>query len=302
MNRILIAILCISVPASGGCSVKKFAINKLGDSLASSSTTYTADDDPELVGQALPFGLKLIESLLAESPRHQGLLSAAATGFTSYAYAFVEQDADAFESVDFERAAVLRLRARRLYIRAKDYGMRGLETKHQGFGAALAHDPKRAILTTTKADVALLYWTAASWLAAISCALDTPELIAQQPLAEALLDRAYDLDRDFDAGALETLLISYETARQGAPGNPHIRARGHFLRARALTGGQLASVYVALAESVSVPTQNRPECESLLAQALAVDADARPEWRLKNLVAQRRARWLQSRLDDLFAK
>jgi len=37
-----------------------------------------------------------------------------------------------------------------------------------------------------------------------------------------------------------------------------------------------------------------------LQQALAVDADGRPEMRLANLVAQRRARWLLARVDDLF--
>ena len=31
-----------------------------------------------------------------------------------------------------------------------------------------------------------------------------------------------------------------------------------------------------------------------------VDPDVRPEWRLVNLVMQRRARWLLSRIDDLF--
>src|SRR6202162_370106 len=81
-----------------GCSVKRFAINRLGDSLANSGTTYAADNDPELVGQALPFSLKLVEGLLAESPKHPGLLFAAASGFTEYAYAYVQQDADAMES------------------------------------------------------------------------------------------------------------------------------------------------------------------------------------------------------------
>jgi hypothetical protein len=80
------AALLVGAP---GCSVKRFAINKLGDSLANSGTTYAADNDPELVGQALPFGLKLVEGLLAESPAHRGLLFAAASGFTQYAYAYV---------------------------------------------------------------------------------------------------------------------------------------------------------------------------------------------------------------------
>jgi hypothetical protein len=41
---------------------------------------------------------------------------------------------------------------------------------------------------------------------------------------------------------------------------------------------------------VCVETRARREFEALLRQALAVDPDARPEWRLANLVMQRRAR------------
>jgi hypothetical protein len=52
--------------ATSGCSARKFAINRLGDSLANSGTTFAADNDPEFVGQAIPFSLKLIEGLLAE--------------------------------------------------------------------------------------------------------------------------------------------------------------------------------------------------------------------------------------------
>ena len=38
----------------------------------------------------------------------------------------------------------------------------------------------------------------------------------------------------------------------------------------------------------------------LLDRALAIDPDAKPEWRLENLVMQRRARWLLAREDELF--
>jgi hypothetical protein len=59
---------------------------------------------------------------------------------------------------------------------------------------------------------------------------------------------------------------------------------------------------VALAETVSISKQDPEEFESLLKKALAVNPDARPEWRLTNLVMQRRARWLLSREDELFVK
>jgi predicted anti-sigma-YlaC factor YlaD len=283
-----------------GCSVRKFAVNKLGDSLASSGTTFASDNDPEFVGQALPFSLKLIEGLLAESPKHRGLLFAAASGFTQYSYVYVQQASEEIESADVEKSAELRTRTRNLYLRARDYGLRGLEAKHLGFTAALHENPKSAVRAARAADVPLLYWTAVSWGAAISLSKDHPGLVAEQPQVESLIDRAYELNAGYENGVIEQFLISYESARQGAKGDFAQRCKEHFDRAVQLSAGQLASPFVSYAETVSIQKQNRAEFDSLLKKALEVNADARPEWRLSNLIMQRRARWLLSREDELF--
>ncbi len=204
------------------------------------------------------------------------------------------------EARDLTAAETMRVRARRLYLRAQRYGMRGLEVHHSGFGKALLAHPQTAVRTATKAEVPLLYWTAAAWASAISLSKDNPELVGQIPNMQALIDRALELDESFAHGAIHTFLISYEMSRQGAPGNPAARARQHFDRAMALSGGNDASPLVALAEAVTVQKQDVKEFESLLNRALAIDAEARPENRLANLVMQRRARGLLSREADLF--
>src|SRR5688572_2849392 len=286
--------------ATAGCSVNKFAINKLGDALANPGTTWAADDDPELIQSAAPFSLKLIESLLESSPRHEGLLLAAASGFTQYSYAFVQQRADFVEDSNLTRASALRLRARRLDLRARDYGLRGLDVRHAGFSTRLKQDPKAAVREATARDVPFLYWTAAALGAAISISKDNPELVADQPIVEALIDRALELDESFNGGAIHTFLITYESARQGVTDDPAVRSKRHFDRAVEITRGQAASPYVSYAEAVSLPKENRAEFESLLKQALAIDPNAKPEWRLENTIMQQRARWLLSRVPDLF--
>ena len=283
-----------------GCgTVKRTAVNQLGDALASGSSVYASDDDPELIRAAAPFSLKLMESVLAESPQHRGLLLAAASGFTQYGYAFVQQDADELETADVEAADRARDRARRLFLRARDYGLRGLDVTHPDFSATLRSRPADAVRACGVEDVPLLYWTAASWAAAIAVKKDRPDLIAQLPQVEFLLDRALELDEGYGQGAIHTLLISYEMARQGASGIPEDRATHHFNRAVAL-GPNLAAPYVTFAESVCLQKQDRARFEVLLRQALAVDADAHPESRLVTLVLQRRARWLLGQIDDLF--
>jgi predicted anti-sigma-YlaC factor YlaD len=286
--------------AMSGCSVRKFAINKLGDSLANSGTTFASDNDPEFVGQAIPFSLKLIEGLLAESPKHHGLLFAAASGFTQYSYVYVQHPAEEMESLDAEKSVAMGARARNLYLRARDYGLRGLETRHRGFADALRENPKTAISAAKPGDVPLLYWTAVAWGAAISLSKDHPEIVADQPQVEALIDRARELNPDYDHGVIDQFLISYESARQGVRGDFAARCKEHFDCAVRLSEGQLASPFVSYAETVSVSKQNRAEFKSLLNQALAVNPDIRPEWRLSNLIMQHHARWLLSREDELF--
>jgi predicted anti-sigma-YlaC factor YlaD len=78
------------------------------------------------------------------------------------------------------------------------------------------------------------------------------------------------------------------------------RMESHYQRALDLSRGRRASLYLAYAEAHSVPMQNRHEFRSLLETALDIDPDAEPSYRLMNLLAQRRAEWLLSRIDELF--
>lgn len=129
---------------------------------------------------------------------------------------------------------------------------------------------------------------------------DNPELVADIRIVEAMMDRALALDEDFNDGAIHGFMITYELARPGiSKDEAHARSRKHFDRAVELTGGQLASPYVSYAEQVCVAQQNGAEFEALLKKALAVNVDARPEWRLQNTIMLRRAKWLLDRKDDL---
>ncbi len=294
VSAILLAI------TSAGCSIKKMAVNKVGDALAGGGTTFTSDDDPELVKAALPFSLKLMESLLAESPKHKGLLFATANGFTSYSVAFVQQDADEMESEDFAKADAMKKRAKRLFLRARNYGLRGLEVSHPGFTNALRIDPKSTVKVAAKKDVPLLYWTAAAWAKAVSLSTDDPRLVGDLPMVEALIYRALELDESWNDGAIHGFLITYEMSRALPEADRMGAARKHFERAMELSHGWQAAPLVSLAEAVSVPAHNVKEFEALLQRALAIDPDTHPETRLVNLIMQRRARWLLSQREELF--
>jgi predicted anti-sigma-YlaC factor YlaD len=293
-------VLCLALFVSSGCSVREYALRSVGDALANGGDAYGSDDDIELIGAATPFGLKTIESLLAEIPDHRGLLLAAARGFTQYAYVYVQLPADEAEERDVAYAYAQRERARRLYQRALSYGLRGLGLQEKNARDQLQSEPEKALAGTSREDVALLYWTGLAWAAAISLSKDSPATIAGLPAADALIRRASALDVDFDHGALRTFLIGYEMSRPNAGPDAEKRARAHFARAVELSQGRQAGPYVSLAEAVSVEKRDRREFEALLKRAIQVDAGARPEWRLANLVMQKRARRLLAHVDELF--
>ena len=295
-----IVAFCGLVLAPGCAVVERMATHAVADSLAESSAVYATDGDVELVGQAIPFGLKTIESLLEKVPNHRGLLVAAASGFTQYAYAFVALPADEIESEAPGTARILRRRAHRLYLRGRDFGMRALELDAPGFRERLARAPGDALAMLEADQVAALYWTTVSWASAIGSDKQNMDLLADLLLIGPMMRRCLTLAETFQDGAAHEFMIAFEGGRHEAQGGSVERARAHYSRAMALAGGRRLSVMVSLAEYVSVRLNNRWEFADLLNQALAFDVDTAPEQRLANLIAQRRAALLLSQIDNLF--
>jgi predicted anti-sigma-YlaC factor YlaD len=276
------------------------AVNALGDALAAGGGTYAQDDDPELVRDATAFGLKTIESLLDAEPEHKGLHLAAARGFTQYAYAYLQSEADYIEAEDFERAAKLRKRAHRMFRRALGYGTRGLSLDHDDFLKGMRKDSAKTLKAYDKDDVPLLMWTALAFGAGISINKDDAEMGADLGLVEPIMLRALALDPDQGEGAIHDFFISWYAGRPASGGGSDVKAREHFEAARKAAKGRRIAPLVSFAEGVSAKLQNREEFEALLNEAVAFDADSVPEHRLANLISQRRARWLLAHADDLF--
>jgi predicted anti-sigma-YlaC factor YlaD len=298
--RLLILTLALSLC---GCAlVQRKAVGMVASTLASSGDVFTRDDDVELVGQAIPFGLKLYESLLDSAPRNKDLLIATCSNFTQYGVAYLETEALVLgEAQHHDEVAHLNARALKLYLRARGYCLRGMEVRFPGIGPKLLSDPGPALANATRGDVPLLYWTAASWGSAIALGVDKPDLVIDMPSVRALADRALALDPTWGNGALHEMFISLDSLPEALGGSP-ARAREHFARAVEIQKGRSPGPYVALALGVAMPAQDRPEFESLLQKALAVDPEQDPHNRLVTLVQQRRARALLDHIDTMFTK
>jgi hypothetical protein len=282
----------------GGC-VKQAAVNALADQLSSATTSsFANDDDLALIGEAVPFALKLMESIASSAPGHVDIHLALASGFTQYAMVYVLHPAEVAKDQDLEGLRVGQARAANLFRRARDYGFQAIEIRHPGFSEQVLASPAEALAPLGKEDVALLYWTATPWLGAISVSKEDMGSIGELPSAIATLDRALALDADWDRGAIHDMLIAVEPQRP-APGW-EARSRAHFDRAVALSQGKRLSPYVSLATTVSVANQDREEFEALLHQALSIPLDENPEEVTANLFYRARAELLLSQVDDLF--
>lgn len=297
-NYILLLLL---VPALVSCSANKLALKMVGDALSSTSsgTAITGDDDPELVGDALPFALKLYEILIEKGSDNPGLFLAAGSGFIMYSNAYVQTPADMLPDQEFEKKTRMTARAKKLYIRGRDYVLQGLELKYPGFAASLESGSITDVLARMKADdVPYLYWTGAGWMAAYAADPFDVSVGVGVKNASAMMETALRLDEAYAAGAIHEIFISYYGSLPRSMGGSEEKARYHFKRAVELSKGLKASPYVALASTVSVNNQNVKEFTGLLNKALAVDVSEKTDIRLANILAQRKARWLLDHRED----
>src|SRR5688500_8920458 len=90
-----LAVFTAAIIAAPACSFKRMGVERMADAISATASTYSRDNDPEFVRLAAPSTLKMVEMLLDDNPTHPGLLLTACSGFTQYAYAFLQADAEA---------------------------------------------------------------------------------------------------------------------------------------------------------------------------------------------------------------
>ena len=296
----LLAPALIFFPA---CSIKKLAMNQVANALTTptSSTVFSGDNDPELVGDALPFAIKLYESLMAASPGHLGLKLKTGSLYIMYANAFLQTPALLLPESDFKMQEFNYQRAKNLYLRGRDILLAALEQKYPGFKINLQKKLfAQALKTTSRKDVPLLYWAGAGWLGAYAIDPFDMDLGMTLPAAAALMNRVLELEENYAGGAIHEFYILYYGSLPEYMGGSLRKAREQFDKAVAISAGKSSTPYIALATTVSVKEQNLDEYQALLKQALAVDPDADPENRLLNILNRRKALWLTEHADDFF--
>jgi predicted anti-sigma-YlaC factor YlaD len=250
---------------------------------------------PAVVGAALPHIIKSDEKKLRQKPENEKLRLETGSYNIMYANAFIEGPAKMLPSEKFEERDAELQRAKGLYLRGVSVLREGLEQKYPGINEAREEDRLSAILARMTADdVPWLYWIVAGSLAAYSVDPMDLDLGFKIPELTRYINRAYELDPDYNNGALDDFFISFYGSLPPALGGDRERAIEHYRLALEKSKGLSASPYVSYAEAIAMPAQDYPLFKSNLEKALAVDIGKIKvaTERLANKLSQKRARYL----------
>jgi hypothetical protein len=289
-----------------GCDMTTLTAHSSAGLFRRASVAFDEQPDYELARQAAPAFILQFEGVLRVVPDDEDVLFSASKSWSSYAFGFIEDEMQAAEARgDLEEAERLQVRARRMYLRARDLGLRLLDQMAAGTSAATRAGPERLEQFLKDEfedhdDAPALFWTGYAWGAAIDISRNDPALLADLSLARVLVERSVELDESYQHAAGHTFLGYDDSVFSPALGGDPEGARQHFERALTLTKRKALMVQLNYARSYAAQTQRRDLFVALLNEVVSApseDADANA---LANEVARRRALRLLGRVDDLF--
>ena len=270
--------------ATSSCSlVVEKASADMADNL---STAILNQDDPELVREALPAYLLLLDSLNAPDSDSVGTLSAAAQLYAAYGAALVD---------DPERAKILTSRAR-------DYGVRALcaaEKQACGLEGLDFDTYLQAIQSVNQKDVEALYSYSLSSLAWIRSNSGDYKALADLPKIEAALRHVMELDPGDLAASTAMYLGILNTLRPAALGGDPEAGREWFLLGIDLSDGKDLSIKVEYARGYARLLYERELHDRLLNEVLTTEVE-QPDLTLFNLLAREQAALLLASGDEYF--
>ena len=285
-SRAFVILLVAALTSSTGCgTLRNAAVGSLMEDMGIATNKH---EDAELVTQAMPAFLLLVDGLIEGSPNDIDLLINASQAYTSYG-ALIELSAPD--------------RARLMYHRGKDYGLRALAQKRRAVSPLLAA-PFNQFTEITGVlhpeDIDIVFWAASSWGAWISLSTDSMAALADLPRVILLMEWVLERDETILFGSPHLFLGIYYAALPPILGGKPERSREHFERAIELTAGKSSMVYVQMARYYAKQIYDRELYISLLRRALDVPVDAVAELTLQNAAARELAHTLLNETDAFF--
>ena len=280
----------IQVPL-GGCDTTKLAADSTADIMVRAAPGIEMHWDYELIGDSMPAAIVQIEGFLRIVPDNKSMLLTALKTYLGYAYAWLEDEAEAADMADdLETANEKRRQARVMYLRGLDLGFHRLRLDHPGWDKAVKgdNDSFRAWLKKNMKgddDADVLMWVGQTWGAFIGMASDDMDVVADLPTVKAMLERSFELDDDH-LYSLAQMALGI-VACQEIGGNME-KSKADFDAVLEKTKRRNLVTQLNMARYYAVQMGDKQLFKDLLNEVLDA-GDVLPENRLSNRIARRRA-------------
>jgi len=303
LTSVAAAVLAI---AGTACDLTtRIAANETSAVLQRASRALEQHWDVDLVGDGLPGSILQLEGIYAVIPDDEGLGLQLVRAYGSYAWGWLEDDAEAARGPgDLDAQAEISGRARLLYERARNIAVHHMRRRDQGIDAALAAGPDalRAYLVShygSREHAEILFWTGYAWGGAIQTSNGDPAMVHDLPMVEILLQRSAELDPTYFHGSSVMALGAMSSAIPEEMGGNPARGRELFEQALETSGRRFFAVQLQYAQTYAVNVGDRALFIRLLREVID-GGDPDPEARLANRMARRKAIRLLRRVDELF--
>jgi len=284
MLKIRLILACLLIVNLTGCaSVMKTATGNMANNL---TLAMMNQNDLETVKAGAPAYLLMIDSLIEGSPYDANTLLAGSKLYSSYAAAFVKDEA----------------RSKRFADKSLSYAKRALCKKMRSLCTDLDGNLdtlKWSLKNSDKKNIKVLYGFAtaqAGWIQANSSDWNA---IALLPQLTALFERVLAMDESYDNGGAHLYMGVLSTLRPRSLGGEPEVGRKHFERAQQLSNGKNLMVNVFFAKHYARLVFNKKLHDHLLVQVLEKKAE-QPTLTLINTLAKIQAKELLMESDEYF--
>jgi TRAP transporter T-component len=244
------------------------------------------EKDLKLVQDGAPSYLLLIEGFINSNPTDKNNLVLGIQLFGAYSSAFVKDEARG--KIFAEKSKTWALMLLRTYPFFKSNEKKPFDI----------YD--KAINAFGKRDVNYIFWAANAWIMWIVSNADNPDALIELPKAKALIDKIYKLDDTFYFGAPHLFYGLFYSFIPKEIGGDLNKAKEEFDKAFMISKGKILSMKVAYAMYYCKAKYDKDEFKKTLTEVINTDIDKYPDQRLLNAFAQKEAKELLDKIDDLF--
>ena len=289
------------------CSPKPLIVRQIADLVNQGVVAYERDDDWELVEEAFPANIKLLETLLANAPDDRQLLTLLSRMYASYSFGFVETR---FDETNYlvdpsdrraKEMALLQDRVNRYYEKGVGYALMALEESAPG--ATVAFQKVGTIMpyldSLGRREVAPLFWYGFNLGAWVNRNLDSVTAVSRAHVARKVMERVIELDPAYNHGGAHLFLMVYFGSRPPMMGGSQEKALTHYQEVKTIAGDNYLLPDLFYGRFCLYQQQEREGFVELMQRIAGHPASANGV-SLYNAIARRRAAAYLAAVDTLF--